>query len=69
MGLHTPPPSLRVWASQVISQFVRRNRGFLAFGASLLGAGPGFAGLSLLRKFPFPAQAETGSMTGGGSSV
>jgi hypothetical protein len=41
-------------------QFVRGNRGFLASGASLdlslLGDEPAFAGLSLPRKFPFPAQ-------------
>jgi hypothetical protein len=47
--------------SQAISQFVRGNRGFLASGASLnlslLGDEPAFAGLSLRRKFPFPAQA------------
>jgi hypothetical protein len=47
---------------------MRGNRGFLAFGAplnwSLLTAGPTFAGVSPRRKFPFPAQAETGSLTG-----
>ena len=38
---------------------MRGNRGFLASGASLnvslLGDEPAFAGLSLRRKFPFPA--------------
>jgi hypothetical protein len=45
--------------SQVISQFVRGNRGFFTSGASLnlslLGDEPAFAGLSLRGKFPFPA--------------
>ena len=54
--------------SQVLPQFVRGNRGFLASGASLiwslLAVGPAFAGLSPRRKSPFPAQVETGSMTG-----
>jgi hypothetical protein len=61
-------PVLGFGPSQAISQFVRGNRGFLASGESLnsspLAAGPAFAGLSLLRKFPFPGWAETGSMTG-----
>jgi hypothetical protein len=52
-------PVLGVKPSQAISQFVRGNRGFLASGASLnlslLGDEPAFAGLSLRRKFPFPA--------------
>ena len=52
-------PVLGFKASQAISQFVRENRGFLASGASLnlslLGDEPAFAGLSLRRKFPFPA--------------
>jgi hypothetical protein len=47
---------------------MRENRGFLASGASLdlslLGDEPAFAGLSLRGKIPFPAQGETGSMTG-----
>jgi len=47
---------------------VRGNRDFVASGASLdlslLGDELAFAGMSLRRKFPFPAQAETGSMTG-----
>jgi hypothetical protein len=45
--------------SQVISQFVRGNRGFPASGVSLnlslLGDEPAFAALSLRGKFPFPA--------------
>jgi hypothetical protein len=61
-------PVLGFGPSPAISQFVRGNRGFLASGASLnpslLAVGPAFACLSLRRKFPFPAQAETGSMTG-----
>ena len=53
-------PVLGFKASQAISQFVREYRGFLASGGSLnpslLGDEPAFAGLSLRRKFPFPAQ-------------
>jgi hypothetical protein len=52
-------PVLWFGPSQVISQFERGNRGFLAFGASLNvslpGDEPAFAGLSLRGKFPFPA--------------
>jgi hypothetical protein len=59
-------PVLGFGPSQAISQFVRGNRGFFASGESLnsspLAAGPAFAGLSPLRKFPFPAWAETGSI-------
>jgi hypothetical protein len=51
-------PVLGFGPSQAISHFVRGNRGFLASGASLnsspLAAGRAFAGLSPLRKFPFP---------------
>jgi hypothetical protein len=53
-------PVLGFKASQAISQFVRENRGSLTSGASLnlslLGDEPAFAGLSLRKKFPFPAQ-------------
>ena len=49
--------------SQAFSHLWRGNGGFLALRVSLRpslsGEKPAFADLSLRRKFPFPAQAET----------
>ena len=56
--LHHPVVGLKL--SQAFSQLLRGNGGFLAPcpspNPSLLGDEPAFAGQSLRRKFPFPAQ-------------
>jgi len=52
-----PGSSPRAHPSQAISQFMRGNRGFLARVSESVSASDEsiFAGLSLRRKFPFPA--------------
>jgi hypothetical protein len=67
-ALVRPPPSLRVWTFASNLAVGAQESGILAFGASLdwvsANGSPIFAGLSPRRKLPFPAQAETGSLTG-----